>query len=148
MKSALSALGAGLVFGIGLGLSGMTQPAKVIGFLDIFGTWDPSLLFVMAGAIAVHFALSRWIRRRERPLFDTRFHLATQAPIDGRLIAGSVIFGLGWGLGGFCPGPAIVALGSGASSAFIFVGAMALGMTLQYLLDVAQDSPAAASEQT
>jgi uncharacterized membrane protein YedE/YeeE len=135
MKSALSAIGAGLLFGIGLGLSGMTQPAKVIGFLDVFGAWDPSLAFVMMGAIVVHFGLARWIRRRERPLLDTRFHLPTATRVDLQLVAGSAVFGIGWGLGGFCPGPAIVALGSGALSAFVFVGAMALGMAVQYVVD-------------
>jgi uncharacterized membrane protein YedE/YeeE len=132
MKSALSALGAGLVFGIGLGLSGMTQPAKVVAFLDIFGSWDPSLIFVMAGAILVHVALGRFIRRRDRPLLDARFHLPTATRVDTKLIAGAAVFGLGWGLGGFCPGPALVTLGSGALSAFVFVGAMALGMALQH----------------
>ena len=134
MKSSLAALGAGIVFGIGLGLSGMTQPAKVLGFLDIVGAWDPSLMFVMGGAILVHFALARWIRRRERPLLDTRFHLPTGARVDLPLVAGSVVFGVGWGLGGYCPGPAIVSLGSGAAAAFVFVGAMALGMALQYVV--------------
>ena len=132
MKSSLAALGAGIVFGIGLGLSGMTQPAKVIGFLDIFGAWDPSLMFVMGGAVFVHFALARLIRRRDRPLLDTRFHLPTAARVDIPLVAGSVVFGIGWGLGGYCPGPAIVSLGSGAAAAFVFVGAMAVGMALQY----------------
>jgi uncharacterized membrane protein YedE/YeeE len=132
MKSAFSALGGGLVFGVGLGLSGMTQPAKVIAFLDIFGAWDPSLMFVMMGAILVHFVLGRWIRRRETPLLAARFHLPTATRVDMPLLAGAAVFGLGWGLGGYCPGPAIVSLGSGAVPAFIFVGAMALGMGLQY----------------
>jgi len=136
MKSALSALGAGLIFGVGLGLSGMTQPPKVIGFLDVFGAWDPSLMFVMMGAIAVHFGLSRLIRRRVRPLLDTRFHLPTPRDVDRRLVVGSAVFGLGWGLGGFCPGPAIVTLGSGAMAAIVFVGAMAAGMALQYGLQL------------
>ena len=147
MKSALSAAGAGLLFGIGLGLSGMTQPPKVIGFLDVFGVWDPSLMFVMLGAIAVHFGLSRLIRRRERPLLDARFHLPTARDIDRKLVAGSAIFGLGWGLGGFCPGPAIVALGSGATAAIVFVGAMAVGMGLQYALQLPKRAPADAVEQ-
>ncbi|HMJ53782.1 MAG TPA: DUF6691 family protein [Polyangiaceae bacterium] len=147
MKSALSALGAGLVFGLGLGLSGMTQPAKVIGFLDVFGSWDPSLMFVMMGAILVHLGLTRWIRRRERPLLDTRFHLPTVTRIDTQLIAGSAVFGLGWGLGGFCPGPAIVTLGSGALSAFVFVGAMALGMVLQYVIRLPRESSSGAAER-
>jgi uncharacterized membrane protein YedE/YeeE len=147
MKSALTALGGGLVFGIGLGLSGMTQPAKVIAFLDIFGSWDPSLMFVMMGAIVVHYALGRWIRRRERPLLDTRFHLPTATRLDTKLIAGSAIFGLGWGLGGFCPGPAIVAVGSGAMPALVFVAAMAVGMGVQYVMDLPRDVAQSASER-
>jgi uncharacterized membrane protein YedE/YeeE len=133
MKSSLAALGAGIVFGVGLGLSGMTQPAKVLGFLDIFGAWDPSLMFVMGGAILVHFALGRLIRRRERPLLDAQFHLPKATRLDKSLLIGSAVFGVGWGLGGYCPGPAIVSLGSGAVSAIVFVGAMALGMAVQYL---------------
>ena len=149
MKSALSALGAGLIFGVGLGLSGMTQPPKVIGFLDVFGAWDPSLMFVMMGAIAVHFVLSRLIRRRERPLLDARFHLPAARNLDCKLVIGSAVFGLGWGLGGFCPGPAIVALGSGATAAIVFVGAMAAGMGLQYVLQqLPKGSSADAVEQT
>jgi uncharacterized membrane protein YedE/YeeE len=147
MKSALCALGAGLLFGLGLGLSGMTQPPKVIAFLDVFGAWDPSLMFVMMGAISVHFGLSRWIRRRERPLLDGRFHLPTARDVDRKLVAGSAVFGLGWGVGGFCPGPAIVALGSGALSAIVFVAAMALGMAAQYVLQLPKDAPAGGTVQ-
>jgi uncharacterized membrane protein YedE/YeeE len=136
MKAALAAIGAGLTFGLGLGFAGMTQPSKVIGFLDVFGAWDPSLMFVMVGALAVHVVLSRLIRRRERPLLAARFHLPTARDIDSKLVAGSALFGIGWGLGGFCPGPAIVGLGSGAASAIVFVGAMALGMAVQYVLSL------------
>ena len=135
MKSSIAALGAGIVFGVGLGLSGMTQPRKVLGFLDVSGAWDPSLMFVMGGAILVHFALARWIRRRERPLLETRFHVPTTARIDSSLVVGSALFGIGWGLGGYCPGPAIVSLGSGALPALVFVGAMALGMALHYAME-------------
>jgi uncharacterized membrane protein YedE/YeeE len=126
----------------------MTEPAKVIAFLDIFGAWDPSLIFVMVGAILVHFGLARWIRRRERPLLDTRFHLPTATRIDTKLIAGSAAFGVGWGLGGFCPGPAIVTLGSGAAPAFVFVAAMAAGMALQHLAQLPKDAPSGAAERT
>jgi hypothetical protein len=133
LKSSLTALGAGIVFGVGLGLSGMTEPAKVLGFLDVFGAWDPSLMFVMGGAILVHFVLGRLIRRRERPLLDARFHLPRATRLDKSLIVGSAVFGVGWGLGGYCPGPAIVSLGSGSTPAIVFVGAMALGMAIQFL---------------
>ena len=146
---ALAASGAGLLFGIGLGLSGMTQPPKVLAFLDVFGAWDPSLMFVMMGAISVHFALSRWIRRRDRPLLDVRFFWPTAKGIDRKLVVGSAIFGVGWGLGGFCPGPAIVTVGSGALSAIVFVTAMALGMGLQYAVaQLPQKTPAGAVERT
>jgi len=100
------------------------------------------------GAILVHFVLSRWIRRRERPLLATRFHLPTARDIDGKLVIGSAVFGLGWGLGGYCPGPAIVSLGSGAMSAIVFVAAMAVGMALQHLAQLPRDAPAGAVERT
>jgi uncharacterized membrane protein YedE/YeeE len=115
----VSAFAAGLVFGIGLILSGMTDPAKVIGFLDVTGTWDPSLAFVMAGAIAVaFFAFARALQLPER------------RDIDARLVGGSVVFGIGWGLAGFCPGPAIVAFGGGFDKATVFLIAMLAGMLL------------------
>jgi len=122
---------AGLVFGVGLVVSGMTQPDKVRGFLDLTGAWDPSHAFVMIGAIAVHFVLFRLVRRRPSPLFDTRFHLPTRGDLDPKLIGGAALFGVGWGLGGMCPGPGLVDLGSGLLPAAVFVVAMAGGMTLQ-----------------
>jgi uncharacterized membrane protein YedE/YeeE len=142
MKSTLVSLGAGTVFGLGLGLSGMTQPGKVLAFLDVAGKWDPSLMFVMGGAILVHFVLSRWIRRRSAPLLAERFHWPTAIGLDAKLIAGSALFGVGWGLGGYCPGPAIVSLGSGALAPFVFVAAMALGMALQHLFTLPTRAPA------
>jgi uncharacterized membrane protein YedE/YeeE len=146
MKSQTAALFAGVVFGVGLGLSGMTQPEKVIGFLDIFGAWDPSLLFVMGGALVVHFFLSRWILRRERPVLDSRFHLPPRARIDARLVTGAAIFGVGWGLGGYCPGPAIVSLGSGAGPAVVFVAAMALGMAIHHFTSATRAAESSGSE--
>lgn len=122
---------AGLVFGVGLGLSGMTLPQRVIGFLDVAGAWDPSLVFVMGSALLVHFVLLRGILARPRPLLDPKFHLPTVKGIDGRLLLGATIFGVGWGLGGYCPGPAIVAVGSGSAAAIAFVAAMAVGMFLE-----------------
>lgn len=125
------ALLAGLLFGLGLIVSGMSDPAKVLNFLDIFGTWDPSLAFVMGGAIAVTapgFALL--FRRRDTPLFDSKFRLPTSTDLDPRLLTGAVIFGTGWGLGGFCPGPALTALPIAATGTLIFVPFMLAGMWL------------------
>ena len=137
MKPAVSALGAGVLFGAGLGISGMTQPAKVLGFLDVTGRWDPSLMFVMMGAMMVHFVLARLIGRRGTPLFDTRFHMPTLRSIDRSLVLGSALFGVGWGLGGLCPGPALVTLGSGSASALVFVATMAAGMVAQHVAHAA-----------
>ena len=125
----LLALCTGLLFGLGLVLSGMTEPTKVIGFLDIFGDWDPSLAFVMIGAIGVHLTAYRWfIKPRRAPLFDTQFHLNEKRTVDHKLLLGAAIFGAGWGLAGYCPGPGIVAVGSGSSSALVFVLGMLGGM--------------------
>jgi len=124
----------GLIFGLGLIVSGMSDPAKVLNFLDIggipAGTWDASLAFVMAGAVAVTFIGFGRVLRRARPIFAERFYLPTRRDIDFRIVAGPAIFGIGWGLVGFCPGPALTALGFGSSSAFIFVAAMCAGMVL------------------
>ena len=132
-KAHASALGAGALFGVGLGVAGMTSPAKVQAFLDFFGDWDPSLALVMVGAIAVH-VLGRLVVRRSAPLFDTRFHLPTRNDLDRPLVLGAALFGVGWGLGGFCPGPGIVSLASGTLDAVVFVGAMAVGMALHFRL--------------
>jgi uncharacterized membrane protein YedE/YeeE len=122
----------GLIFGLGLLISGMSDPAKVLNFLDLAGigsgSWDPSLGFVMAGAVAVTFAGFAWVLRRPRPLLGERFHLPTGQELDLRIIAGPAIFGAGWGLAGFCPGPALTALGFGSPAAVIFVAAMLAGM--------------------
>ncbi len=123
---------AGVIFAVGLVIGGMTQPSKVAGFLDFTGAWDASLVFVMGGAVMVHFVLFRLILRRGSPVFGAKFHLPTRRDLDGRLIAGAAIFGLGWGLGGFCPGPGIVSVASitSGASAAIFVVAMLAGMWL------------------
>jgi uncharacterized protein len=123
---------AGLVFAIGLGISGMTLPSKVIGFLDVAGDWDPSLAFVMGGAIAVHLTVNRFVQKRGRPLLSDIFHLPKRSEIDGRLVAGAALFGIGWGLGGFCPGPALVSAAAGQKEALLFVGAMTAGMLIQH----------------
>ena len=127
---ALAALLSGLVFGLGLIVSGMFNPAKVLGFLDLAGRWDPSLAFVMASAIGVGLPAFAWARRRERSLLGADMQLPTSRRIDRRLIAGSLLFGIGWGVAGFCPGPALVALGAGELKALVFVAAMLAGMGL------------------
>ena len=126
----LMALVSGLVFGLGLILSGMTNPAKVKGFLDLFGPWDPSLALVMAGAIVVGMVAFAVARRRTRAWSGDAMEIPTSTRIDARLIGGGVLFGIGWGIAGFCPGPALVALGSGLGAAWIFVIAMLVGMVL------------------
>jgi uncharacterized membrane protein YedE/YeeE len=128
--NALAAFSAGLVFGIGLILSGMTDPGKVIGFLDVAGTWDPSLVLVMAGAILVGFFAFALARQRATTFLGTALTLPQRRDIDARLVGGSVVFGVGWGLAGFCPGPAIVAFGAGYDKATIFAVAMIAGMLL------------------
>ncbi|GLQ78939.1 membrane protein [Mesorhizobium huakuii] len=124
----VAALAAGTLFGLGLALSGMLDPVRVQGFLDIFGAWDPSLAFVLGGAVAVAMAGMAWLRRMSRPLLADRFHLPMKSPIDARLVVGSAIFGLGWGLGGFCPGPAVASLSLGLTPTLVFVAFMLAGM--------------------
>lgn len=123
-------LAAGLLLGLGLIVSGMADPAKVLNFLDIAGRWDPSLAFVMGGAVAVAFAGFALARRRGRPFHAAGFAWPTARAIDARLLSGAAIFGIGWGLAGFCPGPALVALGLGSAGAAVFVLAMLAGMAL------------------
>ncbi len=119
---------AGALFAVGLTVAGMTQPAKVVGFLDVAGQWDPSLAFVMASAVAVFAAAFFASRRLSRPLLAPEFATIEQKPIDARLVGGAALFGVGWGLGGYCPGPAVAALGAAGLPALVFVGAMAAGM--------------------
>lgn len=133
MKSLLSFI-SGVVFALGLGISGMTRPVKVIGFLDFAGHWDPSLAFVMIGAITVYFVAYRWIRMRSAPVLAEKFSVPQRTDVDRNLVVGAAAFGAGWGLGGFCPGPAITALASGAAPVVVFVAAMAAGMYLQGLV--------------
>ena len=128
--NALAAFAAGLVFGIGLIVSGMTDPGKVIGFLDLAGRWDPSLAFVMGGAILVGYFSFAAAGKRGRTFLGGAMQLPTRRDIDARLVAGSVVFGIGWGLAGFCPGPALVALGAGIDQAALFVAAMLAGMVI------------------
>jgi uncharacterized membrane protein YedE/YeeE len=135
--NALFAFAAGLVFGIGLIVSGMTDPGKVLGFLDVAGAWDPSLAFVMVGAILVGFFAFRFAGRRGRTFLGGALHLPTRRDLDWRLVTGSVVFGAGWGLAGYCPGPALVSFGSGAAPAAVFVVSMLFGMLLARSLDYA-----------
>ncbi len=118
----------GVLFALGLGVAGMTRPAKVLAFLDVSGRWDPSLAFVMVGAIAVHAVLVRVILRRREPMLAPAFSLPTRRDIDARLLVGAAIFGVGWGLAGLCPGPALTLLASGKTAAVSFVLAMLTGM--------------------
>lgn len=126
----LAALASGLVFGIGLILSGMTDPWKVRHFLDLAGAWDPSLAFVMLGAIPVAFAGYRLLERRQQTLLAAPLHLPGTRNITRSLIAGSLLFGIGWAIAGFCPGPALAAAGAGLKPAILFLGAMLTGMAL------------------
>ena len=128
----------GLLFGLGLVIAGMSDPAKVLNFLDVAaittGGWDPSLAFVMAGGIATTWLGYRWVLRRDRPVFDPQFHLPTPKPLDAPIFVGPAIFGVGWGLAGFCPGPAFTALGTGSTKAALFVIAMVIGMVAARIL--------------
>jgi uncharacterized membrane protein YedE/YeeE len=118
----------GLIFGVGLLLSGMTDPGKVIGFLDLTGHWDPSLALVMGGAIGVGVFAFTWAKRRKQPLLGQAFDWPASEQIDRRVVLGSLMFGMGWGMAGFCPGPALVSLAAGQEKALYFVGAMIFGM--------------------
>ncbi|MBM64968.1 MAG: hypothetical protein CMH55_01885 [Myxococcales bacterium] len=134
MNRPLAAFLGGVIFAVGLGISGMTDANKVIGFLNLAGPWDPSLAFVMVGGIGVHLALYRLILRRESPLLSTRFHLPTRRDITPQLVGGAALFGIGWGAGGFCPGPGIVSVVGFCSPAVVFVLAMIGGMGLHRFL--------------
>lgn len=134
MSAVVAAFGAGLVFGLGLWLSGMASPAKVLGFLDVTGRWDPSLAFVMAGAVGVTAIALPLALRRAQPLFDEGFHLARLRHIDAKLLGGSALFGLGWGIAGFCPGPGLTALASLTPEAGVFVATMVIGGLLHRLV--------------
>jgi uncharacterized protein len=128
--SNIASLLAGLVFGFGLLISGMANPAKVLGFLDVTGRWDPSLAFVMGGALAVGLVAFTVARRRALSLLGEPMRLPAAQRIDRRLLAGAALFGVGWGIAGFCPGPAVVALGIGGPKALVFAAAMLVGMGL------------------
>lgn len=130
MKQNLAAFACGLLFVLGLGISGMTDPQKVLAFLDVTGKFDPSLMAVMGGAVAVSLVGFRLALRRARPALSHHFHLPRQTRIDAPLVAGAVLFGVGWGLSGYCPGPALASVVTGGVGALVFVSAMLLGMAL------------------
>ena len=118
----------GLLFGVGISISGMANPAKVLNFFDVFGTWDPSLGFVMGGALIVAFIGYRVVLKRPAPTFDPQFYVPTSRHLDSRLIGGSAVFGIGWGISGFCPGGALPALGTLNPGVLIFTAALLVGM--------------------
>jgi uncharacterized membrane protein YedE/YeeE len=138
--SAFSALFAGLLFGLGLILSGMTDPGKVIGFLDLAGAWDPSLAFVMGGAILVGVVAFRFARVRRTSLLNAPMRLPTATAIDRRLVLGGLTFGIGWGIAGFCPGPALASLLSGGIKPLVFVVAMLAGMAIFEILEMLRNA--------
>ena len=130
MLKMLVNLFAGTLFGLGLAISGMVNPQKIIGFLDFAGHWDPTLAVVFGGALLVAIPAFRLVLKRSRPVLADEFELPTNKDVDARLLAGAPIFGIGWGLGGFCPGPAVTALASGLTPVFAFVAAMVAGMAV------------------
>lgn len=137
----IAALASGIIFGAGLGISQMTNPDKVLDFFDIFGAWDPSLAFVMGGAVAVTTIAFRYVLKRPNPLLAERFNLPTKSDIDARLIGGSAIYGVGWGLVGFCVGPSIAALAYGDNRVVIFVVALIAGAWVANIVTRAKPTP-------
>ena len=127
MKREILALIAGVLFGLGLAVSQMINPHKVLGFLDIAGAWDPSLALVMGGALAVAAIGTLFMRRSDRPLFDMRYYVPERRDLDARLIGGAALFGVGWGIGGYCPGPGLAAMAIGWWEPFVFVVALIAG---------------------
>jgi uncharacterized protein len=146
----ITAWAIGLIFGLGISLSGMANPAKVLNFFDIAGTWDPSLALVMGGALATAFVGYRLVFRRTAPVLDLGFHVPKARAIDARLVGGSVVFGIGWGISGFCPGGALPALGTGGAEVFAFVAALVAGLLLARVLQSlrsGQTRPARATQR-
>ncbi|WP_425091489.1 DUF6691 family protein [Tropicimonas sp. S265A] len=135
----------GLIFGTGIAVSGMANPSKVLNFFDVAGTWDPSLIFVMGGALVTTFIGYKLVFGRSAPVFEPRFSLPTSRAIDARLVGGSAVFGIGWGIAGFCPGGALPALGTGRWEVFVFTGALIGGILLAKAL---QSTAARAAQAT
>lgn len=138
MSRIFVALFSGIIFGLGLTVSGMIDPTKVLGFLDVTGSWDPTLAFVMLGALLVATPAVHLILRRSHPILADSFALPTKTAVDARLLGGATLFGIGWGMVGFCPGPSVAALATGLVPVFVFVGAMLVGMALYQLIFVRQ----------
>ena len=128
----LVALGCGTLFGAGLTLSGMTDPARVLGFLDVLGNWDPTLAFVMGAALAISLPAFQWMRRHPRPLLDSQYFVPEPTRIDAHLLIGAALFGVGWGIAGLCPGPALASIASANADILLFVAAMAAGIGLRH----------------
>ena len=148
MKVKLGAFLGGLLFGVGLAVSGMTQPAKIVGFFDFFGSWDPSLAFVMLGALLVYTPIYRAVVGKwSRPIWAQGFSLPTRKDIDGRLIAGSALFGVGWGLGGYCPGPAFTSVGARSEQALIFGAALIVGVGAYQILQRTREAKLASTTE-
>ena len=135
MKGNIAAGIVGLIFALGLGVSGMTQPEKVKGFLDFAGQWDPDLAFVMGGAVLTYFTLFRLVLKRPRPVFTEKFSVPTRKDLTQPLVIGAALFGVGWGLSGYCPGPALTSVVTGAAEPLLFVASMSIGMLLFHLYD-------------
>ena len=129
------ALLSGAIFGLGLSVSQMINPDKVLGFLDIMGQWDPSLALVMAGALAVAYPGFRWVRRHDKPVFDSHFHITHKTVLDKPLMIGAAVFGIGWGMTGYCPGPAFASLATGNQEAFVMVASIYAGFWAAGLLN-------------
>lgn len=134
MKKSGLALISGITFGVGLSVSQMVNPAKVQSFLDITGNWDPSLAFVMIGALAVAVIAFRWIMKRPAPVFDSDFSVTTRIDVDRPLLIGAALFGIGWGMTGFCPGPAVAGMGLQMSEAFLMVGSVYIGFLVHRII--------------
>lgn len=131
MNKLIVALIAGIIFGFGLSLSQMINPNKVLGFLDLTGHWDPSLAFVMMGALVITLISFRWVLKQSHPVFESGFHITHKTAFDKPLLSGALIFGVGWGLSGYCPGPAVAGLGLGNKESLVMVGSIYLGFFVQ-----------------
>ena len=147
MVKGVVAFACGLTFALGLGIGGMTQPARVLAFLDVAGDWDPRLALVMFGAIAVYAPAFRLALRRGRPVLAPAFHLPTRRNIDGPLVVGAMLFGIGWGMAGLCPGPSLTSLASGEPAAVLFVAAMLVGIALSRVRNAGVTRVAAGRER-